>query len=185
MNDRNNAPRTLRMSLARLREEFDSSFALPLHAANAQAGRMLCFAAGAVKFAIPMGDLLALSRCGSIAPVPSHSPGLLGLAVVRAQVVPVYSLPRLTGAGAQTGDCHWLALLRGGVPVALAIDALDGYAFESAAQSVAGETGFSFPPTWNTGLIRHNAELYATLRGAQIYDMITQGVSQEGKGNAT
>lgn len=168
----------LQARLERLREEFDSSFAEPLKSLDLQKEQLLCFSAGGARYAMSMADLQSLARCASVTPVPSRAPALLGLAVVRAQVVPVYSLTRLTGLGAQDTQCHWLAILRGTAACALGLETVEGYAAGNAIEfTVAGSDSQLV-----NGAVKHSGHLYAVVHGAEIYDIITRAGSEEGKG---
>lgn len=173
-NDRRAA--VLQRRLERLRREFDASFAEPLTEVDSGIGSLLCFTAGGARFAIPMLGLQSVTRCAAITAVPARSPALLGLTVVRAQIVPVYSLVHLTGIGDMVGACHWLALLRGAIPIALAVDALEGYAVDTALESTTGDASGLV-----SGIVRHGTELFAALRAAELYERITAAASQHGK----
>lgn len=154
--------------LARLREDFDSGFARPLRSFEDRVDQLVCFSAGSANFAMAMSGLDALVRCMGLTPIPARAPALLGLAVVRARIVPVYSLVRLTGIGTQTAECQWLVLLQGSERVALAADSLDGYALESTVQPA---TGSDVSPLVS-GLLKHDGKTYATVRAAEIYNTI-------------
>ena len=160
----------LELQLARLREEFDSGFAEPMRSFDTPAHPLMCFRAGDANFAIAMPGLKALVRCTGLTPIPARAPALLGLAVVRAQIVPVYSLVRLTGIGTQTAECQWLFLLHGPEPVALAIDSLDGYVLETAVQPATCDKASPLV----SGLLKHDGKIYATVSAAEIYDTVTR-----------
>lgn len=162
--------------LDRLRQEFDASFAEPIAQTDTRIERLLCFTAGGAKFAIPMAGLQAVAHCSSVTSVPSRVAALLGLTVVRAQILPVYSITHLTGIGEQSGTCHWLAILRGASPVALAIDTIEGYASDTALETAAGDLSGLV-----SGIIRHGNDLFAALRAPEIYQRITSGNSGQGK----
>jgi chemotaxis signal transduction protein len=169
---------SIKSRLHKLRDEFDSNFARPW-APERQAGESLfCFTADDGRFAIPLTALQALVKAGPIVPVPSRAFGLLGLTVVRAKVLPVYSIGRFTGGAPRGAAPPWLASLRGPSPAALAIDSLDGYTqSDSLADSAAGPAG-----PFIQGIVQHNGYFYALLDCVTLYDTITQPVSHSMKG---
>lgn len=153
--------------VAQLREDFDTSFARPWSSAARQANSILCFTADGARFAVALHGLQALSKAGPIVPVPSRAQALLGLTVLRAQVLPVYSLGGLTRSAAAGGACRWLALLRGASPVALALESLEGYADEGQMESAAGMD-------FVTGMVQQKEHLYALVDAGALYAAITQ-----------
>lgn len=164
------ATNALELPLARLRQEFDSGFAEPVRTGEERLDQLLCFSAGGAGFAIPLSGLQSVVRCTALTPIAARAPALLGLSVVRAQIVAVYSLARLTGIGSQTIDSHWLLLLHGPGPVALALDSLDGYVLETAMQPAAGQAASPLI----AGLIKHHGKIYAAVDAAQIYNAMAR-----------
>lgn len=163
-------PHRLAARLERLRREFDSSFALPWKPETATEKSLLCFTADGVRFALPLASLQSVSKAEALQNVPSRSPALLGFSVLRAQVIPVYSLGSLTTAPGREGECRWLALLRGPWPVALAIESLDGYATQAAVGDAPLDVGSRFV----NGMVTFNQALYAVVNASELYEAITQ-----------
>lgn len=156
--------------LRQLRDAFDSSFARPWMPARAEPNAILCFTVGAHSFAAPLTELQSIAKAGPIIHVPSRSPALLGLTVVRAKLMPVYSLAALLDVSAAPPEICWLAILRGRLPAALALDSLDGYADR---QSVLASAGGATPQLVK-GSVRYRERLHALLDCAGIYDAITR-----------
>lgn len=160
----------LAQRLAQLRDEFDSSFARPWGGGERQANSLLCFTADGFRFAMALPELQVLSKAGPIVPVPSRSHGLLGLTVLRAQVLPVYSIGRLTHSSGAAGACRWLAVLRGPSPVALSLASLEGYAGDPQGERTPVEAGWRFV----SGMVKQNESLYAVVDSGALYAAITQ-----------
>jgi chemotaxis signal transduction protein len=168
----------LQQRLQQLRHEFDSAFARPVVERVADADTLVCFTADGGRFAIRSTGLQAFTRAGSIVPVPSRAPALVGLTVVRARLVPVYSLGRLMDASSIAVNPSWLAVLRGAEAVALGLDSLDGYAEQNAVAQEAGGAS----PRFAAGSVRHGNQLYALLDSQQLYEAITGGTAAQKKG---
>lgn len=162
---------SLEQRLRQLREEFDSSFARPWQPKAAESNAVLCFTAGGHRFAAPVAELQGISKAGPITPVPSDVPALLGLTVLRARLMPVYSLVTLLDvAAAAPSEVCWLAVLRGRRPAALALDTVAGYAETQVADNVAAGT---LPP-FAKGPVRQGNHWHILLDCAGLYDAITR-----------
>ncbi|HEX3660398.1 MAG TPA: chemotaxis protein CheW [Acidobacteriaceae bacterium] len=165
---------SLEQRLRQLREDFDSSFARPWEPKAAEPNALLCFTASGHRFAAALTELQAISKAGPVVPVPSGAPALLGLTVLRAKLMPVYSLPMLLGlaAGAPAEIC-WLAVLRGRRPAALALDTLAGFADPQPAGDASPEGIYPFAK----GPVRHGDHLHVLLDCSGLYDAITHDPS--------
>jgi purine-binding chemotaxis protein CheW len=163
--------------LSALREEFDSSFSRPLKVETERGDSALCFTVDGLRYAVLLSGLQSLSRCLPLVAVPSRSRSLLGLAVMHAQAVPVYSLPRITRMSAPRGEYEWLAMLRGSAAVGLAVQSLDGYAQTAPEMNISdGHTPFV------SGMVKHKGFLYALIDAAGLYQAITQQSADLEKG---
>ncbi|MBI5684196.1 MAG: chemotaxis protein CheW [Verrucomicrobia bacterium] len=91
--------------------------------------------AGGQRYAIRIRELAGLEVNRKIAPVPAAMRGLLGLSAVQGQLVPVFDLAALLGAGARASTPRWMALHRGKELVGLAFDEFEG-SRRVAAQAV-------------------------------------------------
>lgn len=158
----------LALRLSELRQEFDRGFARPIAAERRKPSEVLCFTAEGARFAVALTELQALAKAGTIVQVPSRSPALLGLTVVRARLMPVYSVAQLTGSSRQAANTSWLGVLRGTAAAALAIDSVEGYADRETA-SEAGASDIRYV----MGAVRHQNQLYALLDGERLYAAVT------------
>lgn len=157
--------------LLELREAFDSSFARPWAAERAEPNAILCFTVAGHRFAAPLAELQSIAKAGPIVPVPSRSSALLGLTVVRARLMPVFSLTTLLGLPGSGSDMCWLVVLRGRFAAAVPVDALVGYADRASVSDVPAGSG----PRFVRGAVRHGEEMHALLDAAGIYDALTRG----------
>ena len=100
------APQAESATLA-LRRAFDRSFAaLPAEAPPFE--DLLTVRAAGDTFALRLRDVAELIAGLLVAPLPSATPHLLGLAGLRGGVVPVFSLASLLGAAGPAGAPRWV-----------------------------------------------------------------------------
>ncbi|HEX4065503.1 MAG TPA: chemotaxis protein CheW [Acidobacteriaceae bacterium] len=156
--------------LRQLREEFDSGFARPWESQRADKNITLCFIAAGQRLAAPLTQLRSIAKAGPIVPMPSQAPALLGLTVLRAKLMPVFSLAVLLEVPATLAEVCWLAVLSGRRSAALAVDSLVGYADQEPVQ---GTPAGVMPPHTN-GFVPYGDQLHALLDCTGIYDRITQ-----------
>ncbi len=106
----------------RLREEFDRSFATT--AATREAGNvhLLAIRIGGDPYALPVSDIAGLHADRTVVPVPAALPEFQGVAGIRGEIVPVYSLAALMGYGRHAKKMRWLALCRSASVLGLAFD---------------------------------------------------------------
>lgn len=161
---------SLEQRLERLRQDFDSSFARPWAPARIESNTVLCFTVAEHRLAAPLTELHSIARAGPLVPVPSRSPALLGLTVLRARILPVYSLMVLLEIPAAPTELCWLAVLRGYRPAALAIDALAGYADDQ----MVSQTSEGTMPRFAKGLVHCGDQLHVLLDCAAICEAITR-----------
>lgn len=110
-----------------MRRSFDAGFALAPDASARETTDFLAIQAGGGRYALRVGDLSGLVGHPTIVPLGSADPALLGIAGIRGQLLPVYRLAALIGAGRVDGESAWLAVCGTEEPVALAFAALDGH----------------------------------------------------------
>lgn len=164
----------IKSRLAALREQFDYSFSLPLPPEHvATRDEMLCFSADIMRFAIPLDCLQEIVQSVRVISVPSRSIGLIGLAAVRARLIPVYSLEDLirmrpTPRPLSDGKLGWVAVLRGEDAVGLQISSLDGYARDQDVRTVQNDPAFRFM----IGSVEHASQQYATLDWKSLYKAV-------------
>lgn len=118
---------TLKISrqAAALRRDFDRSFAEPMRPPMPQTLDLLRVRLGGDPWAVPLGDVAGLHSGKRITPVPTRTPGLLGLAGFRGALAAVYDLPALIGLAPQKAP-RWLLLAEQRL-VAFAFGQLEGH----------------------------------------------------------
>jgi purine-binding chemotaxis protein CheW len=124
-----------------LRRAFDQAFAVPPPPPLAELESLLIIRVDGESFALRVGELAGLEGRRKIVALPLDAPAFLGLAGMKGQLVPVYSLASLLGyAGEGTDEGRWLAVCGAGDPVGLAFPALQGYVrIAPSALSALGE----------------------------------------------
>lgn len=113
--------------VAELRRHFDSSFALPLTASAPDLEDVLLVRVGGDGYAIRLRELAGLVARRPIVPVPSPASGLLGLAGIRGEIVPVFGLSSLLGYGDDAETPPWLVLSAGPGSLAFGFFAFEGF----------------------------------------------------------
>jgi chemotaxis signal transduction protein len=110
-----------------LRQAFDRSFSLPpeADAGAANAESLLALRIGSHAYALRLTEVSGLFVDRKITWLPSPAAELLGIAGLRATLLPVYDLGMLLGY-ARTAAPRWL-LVTAGVPVGLAFERFDGH----------------------------------------------------------
>ncbi len=111
---------------AELRAAFDRGFAEPPPPEAEAAADYLGIRIGGVAYAVALSEIGAVFADKRIAPLPSGASELLGIAGVRGDIVPVFSLGALLGQSGGDGKPRWLVLAAGG-RAGFAFDALDGH----------------------------------------------------------
>jgi purine-binding chemotaxis protein CheW len=127
----------LQDKLVELRQLFDVSFAAPIQESVTASEQMLAITMQGEGFALRVREIGGLAaNKGTILPVPSRAPQLLGLTGIRGTVVPVFSLAALLGFPHDATQPHWLVFCGGKqAPIALAFDELE-YQFEVPAAKI-------------------------------------------------
>lgn len=120
-----------------LHDAFDRGFATAALPADAARTDFLCIQVGGQRAALPLRDIASLHADLRIVALPTRTPALLGVAAIRAAVVPIYDLSAAFGS-AGTGGTRWIALLRGGL-AGFAFASFDGHA-RIADASIAATT---------------------------------------------
>lgn len=111
---------------AELRRLFDQSFAVPWTDRDAHTDDMVLIAAGGHPYAIRIGEISGMVAGVSPAWLPTSVPGLLGLATVRAAVVPIYDLRAVLGLPAPAMPLPWIMLVGDG-RLGLATERYEGH----------------------------------------------------------
>lgn len=129
---------------AELKNEFDSAFARPIRAGTAAQGSdFLAIAVNGHPYALLMSEIRGLHADRAIVPVPSPVPELLGLAGIRGELIPVYSLAALLGygasgsAGSTDAPARWLVSCCGQHSLGLAFDVFERHLNSALPQGPA------------------------------------------------
>jgi hypothetical protein len=115
------------LSAESLKQAFDATFAAPLALDRQSAESFLALTIEAHAYAIPVREVAGLVAARKIVPIGSPVRGMLGLAGIRGNLVPVYSLPALLGYARDEEPARWFLLCEAAVQVALAFARFDGY----------------------------------------------------------
>jgi chemotaxis signal transduction protein len=111
-----------------LRSAFDRERAIPCSSGTeVQTESLLAIRVSRDAYAIRVSEISGLATDRKIVAFPSSIPELLGVAGVRGALVPVYSLAKLLGYGADTGQARWLVLCGTEEPFGLALRDFEGY----------------------------------------------------------
>ena len=110
-----------------LRREFDAAFSLPPRPPERDQESLLGVPVARHPYALRVHDLVRLEAAGKIVPVPGRNPSVLGLAGLRGQLVPVFSLTRLLGHPRDAQPPRWFAVHGAETPLALAIETCSGF----------------------------------------------------------
>lgn len=121
---------------AALRLAFDTSFVLPPAPRDDDEVDLIAIRVGAVPHAIRVAEIGGIVARRPITAVPSDAPGLVGLAGIRGDVVPVYRLSFFLGEHDAPPAAPWLVLDRAADPLALAVDVVDGHLVRVARRAV-------------------------------------------------
>lgn len=140
-----------------LRRAFDASFALPVRARAADVERLLLLHFGSDGYALRLAEIGGLTAARKIVPIGSAIPEVLGLAGVRGNLVPVYSLSALLGYGLEAEPPRWFVACRDPEPVALGFAGFDGYAEREMTALHAAGPGAA-PHTHVQALVRNERE---------------------------
>jgi purine-binding chemotaxis protein CheW len=119
---------------AGLRREFDQAFALAASTQKVQGSHLLAIRIDGNPYALAVAEIAGLQVDRSITPVPTTIAGLLGIAGIRGELVPVYSLAALLGYRPPARAPRWLALCGGAQPFGLAFDDFERHLNVGAAQ---------------------------------------------------
>jgi hypothetical protein len=93
-----------REAVARLREEFDASFAAAPPPARERPRDFVFVRVGKLRLALAAGQIQGIEQRSRIVPVPSTVPALLGVTGVRGAIVPVFRMAALPGFTSSSWD---------------------------------------------------------------------------------
>jgi chemotaxis signal transduction protein len=110
-----------------LRREFDDSFSKPLAGIAEETESLLALRAGGGNYAVRLAEIAGLFVDRRTIRLPSPVAEFLGVASLRHELVPVYSLRSMLRHTPGGELPRWLMLARGAHPVAFAFEEFDGY----------------------------------------------------------
>lgn len=110
-----------------LRTAFDRSFALPPPQETQEVDDLLAVRVGCDRYAIRLRDIGGIVARRTIVAVPAAAPGLMGVAGIRGDIVPVFSLSSFLGYGDDHEAPNWTVLCGGEHPIGLGFAELEGY----------------------------------------------------------
>lgn len=108
----------------KLRDEFDRGFAEPPPGDKLATFDYLRIRVAGEPFAVALTEVVSFHADLRVAPMPSPVRELIGIAAVRAALVPIYDLRLALGAPAQL-PARWSILVKGG---GFSFDGFDGHA---------------------------------------------------------
>jgi chemotaxis signal transduction protein len=115
-------------SAAEMRAEFDRMYALPsLFQQTSNTEDLLAIHLSGHSYAIKVREIAGFTNNRRPVALPSSVPELLGVASIRGELVPVYSLAALLDGNRDTEEVRWLVLCRADEPLGLAFADFGGY----------------------------------------------------------
>ena len=162
---------------AELARAFDAGFAEAPVSATRSFEDVLALRLGGEPHALRLSQAAGLYARRTIVPLPSALPELLGLASVRAAVVPVYDLSALLGRSCQN-EPRWI-VVAAQAPIGLAFDELEGYRRLDPEAIVAQAA--TTPGAAPAELIRSAEELRPLLHLPALIEVIVQRAEQARK----
>jgi purine-binding chemotaxis protein CheW len=121
-----------------LHDAFDRGFASPPPPPEPAHSDFLCIEIAGEPSAIRLAEIVSLHADLRIVALPTRAPELLGVAAIRAAIVPIYDLGIALGAAGKAA-ARWTVLLRGGT-VGFAFAGYDGHA-RIADRAIASPAG--------------------------------------------
>lgn len=112
---------------AELRRAFDETFSEPPVERTGDFENLLALNAGGDTYAVRLAEIAGLFANLTTVRLPSPVPEFLGVAALRHDLVPVYSLRGVLGRGMGGDPPRWLIVARPEHPVALAFEGFEGY----------------------------------------------------------
>jgi purine-binding chemotaxis protein CheW len=160
-------------SAASLRAAFDASFARSESAGRAESEDYLLIRIGGDRFALPLASVAALLADRKIAPVPSPTPGLLGIIGLRGAIAPVHDLGRALGFPPAAAP-RWLFLARAADPIAFAFDQFEAHV-RILAGSLAEDGGDAHARPHLRGSLSTSTGVYPVIHLQSLLQAIAPG----------
>jgi purine-binding chemotaxis protein CheW len=125
---------------AKLRDEFDRAFGLPVDTRRVRNLQLLAVRIGGSHYALAVPEITGLQVDRTIVPFPAVLPELLGVAGIRGELVPVYNLAELLGYTRTAGNMRWMVLCGVGKMVGLAFDEFERHLDLAPAQVATADS---------------------------------------------
>ena len=139
--------------VARLRGDFDRSFAEPARVGGGDSVELLAIGVGGRPYALRLSHACGVHPDRPVTPLPSTVAALLGIAGFAGTVVPVYDLAALMGHPI-TERPRWLVLTIGSPPLALAFHELHHHLRVPVTDVIDGHGSDGGPHAYLQGLVR-------------------------------
>lgn len=124
-----------------LRRAFDEHFARPAAVQTERVEDVLALRIDRHPYVVRLPEVSGLLAGRPLVPVPATARGLLGLAGIDGEVVPVFGLSTLLGYEHPSTTPRWLLLSGRKAPVAFAFDDFDGHLRLPASAFLVDEHG--------------------------------------------
>lgn len=125
-----------RLDRATLAREFDERFREPREREREATVDFLAIRVAGTLYAVRSLEIVGIALTRKLTRLPTTTPGLVGLAGVRSQIVPVFALSAWLG-GAVTENPRWLLLIGKSEPLGLGFEELAGYRRVRASEIVS------------------------------------------------
>ncbi|MBG0562153.1 chemotaxis protein CheW [Actinoplanes aureus] len=145
--------RTVAERVARLRTDFDRSFAEPARVLDHESVELLAIRVGDRPYALCLSQTSGVHPDRPVTALPTTLRALLGVAGFAGTIVPVYDLAALLGHPIAQRP-RWLALTAGTPPLALAFHELDHHLRVPVTDVVDSVTDGSGPRGYLDGMVR-------------------------------
>jgi chemotaxis signal transduction protein len=162
-------------TVARLRQEFDASFARAPASTELELQALLQVRVGELAVVVRLSELAAVHACPVPTPLPSASATLLGLCAVRGTLLALHDLGALLGSPRTSRHPRWLALCAADRGVGLALDEIDGY-LQVAAASIH-EPASSDHAALAGGRVEVEGAAFPLVRVSAVLAQITRSTS--------
>jgi chemotaxis signal transduction protein len=167
----------LETRVAEMSRLFDGSFAAPAQSDRSAVEHVLAVKVGGERLAVFVNDLSGLTVArGTILPVPSSVPELLGITGIHSVVVPVFNLAALLGIGHGSGQYRWLLLCGGHqATIALAVELVESHV------EVSADTMIARSPDATARYIKQTVRDGDILRGVIDIAMLVEQIRVKGR----
>ena len=160
---------------AGLRDAFDRCFAAAPSTEEEKSDNFLGIRIGGDPHAVALADIAGLFADRKTVALPGRAAELLGIAGLRGEIVPVYSLRAFLGYPPAEEPARWLLLASGVQAVSFAFDRFDGFARVPHSQLS------SVPGTMSRGHVHATATIAGVRRSIiSVHSIMTAITSRTG-----